>query len=111
MAKQFTTIREITGEELKATMSEGFGEISKAVKEALEEGKKHRVTILDKQGNMMLQTPAFVGLTGLGLSMILLPIFSLLAAVTVFVAGVVCDYKLVIEKEVEGAAPSESVKA
>lgn len=111
MAKQFTTVRELTGEELKEKIGKGVDAVVEAVKDVIEEGGKYRISVRDKNGDIKVKTTANVGAAGLGLSMILVPVFTFLIGVTAFVAGVACDYKLVIEKVVEESADSESVKA
>lgn len=111
MAKQFTTVKEISGEELKEKIGKGIDAVVKAIEDAVEEGGKYRLSVRDKNNDIKVKTTATVGAFGLGLSVILLPIFTFLAAAVVFVTGVACDYKIVVEKVVEGTGNSESVKA
>lgn len=117
MAKQFTRVHEVSGEDLeriynkaKAALGEGVQAAVDAIENAVERGCEYRISVCDKDGNPKFDTTATVGAFGLGLSVILLPLLTFVVGLAAAITGSIADYKIVIEKAVEGAAPIESVK-
>lgn len=101
MAKTFEKVKEITGDDLFKKVEAGMDAIVEAIQEVMEKGSKYRVSVQDKNGDIKLKTTATIGAFGLSLAVLLLPIFTILAAAIGVVAGTAYDYKIVVEKVVE----------
>lgn len=119
MVKQFTTVKELTGDDLaeilrkaKAKFSEGVDAGLDAFGNVLEEGSKYRLSVRNKEGDTVLKMTATVGgILGLTVTALIGALITLCLGAAALIAGLVTEHKLVIEKVVEGAGNSESVKA
>jgi hypothetical protein len=118
LAKQYTTVHTITGEDLekiylkaKEKIGDGVEAAVEAIESAVEKGSEYRISVCDKDGDVKFKTTATVGAFGLSLSVLLLPVLTVVVGVIAALSGAIAEYKVVVEKAVKGAAPSESVKA
>lgn len=118
MAKQYTTVKELTGDDLeeilrkaKVKFSEGVDAGLEAFGNVLEEGSKYRLSVRNKEGDNVLKMTATVGgILGLTIAALIGALITLCLGAAALMAGLITEHKLVIEKVLEGAAPVESVK-
>ena len=118
MAKQYTTVHVVTGEDLekiylaaKEKLSDGVDAAIEAIEKAVEKGSEYRISVCDKDGDVKFKTTATVGVFGLSLSALLLPVLTVVVGIIAALSGAIGEYKIIVEKAVNGAATTESVKA
>lgn len=117
MAKQFTTVKELTGNDFaeilrkaKAKFSEGVDAAFDAFGNVLEEGSKYRLSVRNKEGETAIKMTATVGgILGLTVTALIGALLTLCLGTAALIAGLVTEHKLVIEKVVEGAATTEKM--
>lgn len=112
MAKTFVTVSEITADGILKKIEDVGGSIitkietgveylSEKVGNAIEKGSKYRVSLLDKNGEVVCMSPMLLGAFGLTLAVVSAPVVTFLVSIASLIAGSTHEYKVIFEKVVE----------